>query len=104
MLQESNNKRTICRYSSGTFKIKIVNTLDADIRAITEAIDKFKMFLDKEFTIDTDSENIVKHVNKSTCKTSFTKLGHRRWLNFVNQITGNGYNQFLNTLKVVIIF
>ena len=78
LLQELDIKRTICRYSGGIFEIKIVNALNAEIQAIIEAINKFRIFLDKKVIIETNSENKIKHVNKNICKTFPTKLYHRR--------------------------
>jgi hypothetical protein len=91
--------RTLCRYASGTFKLKIQTGLDAEIQALIEAVDKFRIFLEKKFIIETDCKNIVDHYNKNNCKTSPNKMGQRRWLNLLSQITGNGYDPIIKYIQ-----
>jgi hypothetical protein len=45
----------ICRYASGSYKLKKINNTDREILAIIHALNAFRLYLGfKEFTVRTD--------------------------------------------------
>jgi hypothetical protein len=57
-------EENICRYASGSYKLKIVNNTDRKILAIIHARNSFWLYLGfKKFTIRTDCEAICKYYN-----------------------------------------
>ncbi|XBH80057.1 hypothetical protein VPH35_105882 [Triticum aestivum] len=55
----------ICRYASGSYKLKTVNNIDREILAVVNAINAFRLYLGfKEFTVRTDCEAICRYYNK----------------------------------------
>ena len=78
----------ICRYASGKYKEKgNLASIDCEILGVINAINSFRLWLFKPFTVRTDCEAIVKFHKLLNEK----KISNRRWLNFVDTITGNGY-------------
>jgi len=92
------SEEQICRYSSGKFN-DIQSRLpatDLEILGIINALEAFSLFLHNEvFTIRTDCQNIVSHYNKITTN----KQAARRWVNFVDCITGNGFKPVFEHIK-----
>lgn len=86
----------ICRYASGSYKLKTVNNIDREILAVVHAIDAFRLYLGfKEFTVRTDCEAICRYYNQINSKKSST----RRWVLFEDIITGNGYKVVFEHIK-----
>jgi ribonuclease HI/predicted FMN-binding regulatory protein PaiB len=86
----------ICRYASGSYKLKTVNNIDREILAIVHAINAFRLYLGfKEFTVRTDCEAICRYYNQINSKKSST----RRWVLFEDIITGNGYKVVFEHIK-----
>ncbi|KAM3193886.1 hypothetical protein ACQJBY_070498 [Aegilops geniculata] len=55
----------ICRYASGSYKLKTVNNIDREILAVVNAINAFRLYLGfKEFTVRKDCEAICRYYNK----------------------------------------
>uniref|UniRef100_A0A251RXY7 Putative enzymatic polyprotein n=1 Tax=Helianthus annuus TaxID=4232 RepID=A0A251RXY7_HELAN len=78
----------ICAYASGNFQNKTSWTsIDFEIQALIYALEKFKLFLHKEFTVRTDCEAIVKFIKNDQSK----KINRTRWVNLQNIIQGSGY-------------
>ena len=73
------NTEKICRYNNGKYKEKgNISNIDAEILAITYAIDIFRILIipNKEILIRTDYETIVKFYKLKNEKRS----SQRRWL------------------------
>lgn len=86
----------ICRYASGSYKLKTVNNTDREILAVINAINSFRLYLGfKEFTVRTDCEAICRYYNQLNSKKSST----RRWVLFEDIITGNGYKVVFEHIK-----
>ena len=86
----------ICRYASGSYKLKTVNNIDREILAVVHAINAFRLYLGfKEFTVRTDCEAICRYYNQINSKKSST----RRWVLFEDIITGNGYKVIFEHIK-----
>lgn len=80
----------VCRYASGKYKEKgNISSIDAELLAVGYALDAFNLFLisKKEFTVRADCEAILKFFGKIHEKRS----SKRRWLNFIDRITGRGF-------------
>lgn len=90
----------ICGYASGVFKAKGVKTLkpppgykstDAEILAIVYALNAFKIHLSgtlhKKLTVRTDCHAIVSFFSKLTNEK---KISRRRWISFLDVISGKG--------------
>lgn len=83
-----NSTERIYRYSSSKYKEKgQLSSLDFEILGVINAINSFKLFLNKSFTLRTDCEAIVKFYGKMNNKKHSTK----RQINFVDTIEGNCY-------------
>ncbi|KAK1573522.1 hypothetical protein QYE76_017367, partial [Lolium multiflorum] len=68
----------ICRYASGSYKLKTVNNIDREILAIVHAINAFRLYLGfKEFTVRTDCEAICRYYNQINSKKKM-----KRGMNF----------------------
>ena len=92
----SKTEEKICRYASGSYKLKTVNNIDREILAVVNAINAFRLYLGfKEFTVRTDCEAICKYYNQINSKKSST----RRWVLFEDIITGNGYKVIFEHIK-----
>jgi ribonuclease HI len=90
-------EENICRYASGSYKLKIVNNTDREILAIIHAINSFQLYLGfKEFTVRTDCEAICKYCNQFNSR----KISTRRWVLFEDIITGNGYKVIFEHIKL----
>jgi ribonuclease HI len=90
------SEEKICRYASGSYKLKTVNNTDREIMAIINAINAFRLYLGfKEFTVRTDCEAICRYYNQLNSKKSST----RRWVLFEDIITGNGYKVIFEHIK-----
>ena len=90
------SEEKICRYASGSYKLKTVNNTDREIMAIINAINAFRLYLGfKEFTVRTDCEAICRYYNQLNSKKSST----RRWILFEDIITGNGYRVIFEHIK-----
>nr|CAE02744.2 OSJNBa0006B20.7 [Oryza sativa Japonica Group]CAH67571.1 H0315A08.1 [Oryza sativa] len=90
------SEEKICRYASGSYKLKTVNNTDREIMAIINAINAFRLYLGfKEFTVITDCEAICRYYNQLNSKKSST----RRWVLFEDIITGNGYKVIFEHIK-----
>ena len=86
----------ICRYASGSYKLKTVNNIDREILAVVHAINAFRLYLGfKEFTVRTDCEAVCKYYNQINSKKSST----RRWVLFEDIITGNGHKVVFEHIK-----
>jgi len=86
----------ICRYASGSYKLKTVNNIDREILAVVHAINAFRLYLGfKEFTVRTYYEPICRYYNQINSKKSST----RRWVLFEDIITGNGYKVVFEHIK-----
>ena len=73
------SEERICRYASGTYKLKTVNNTDREILAVIHALNSFRLYLGfKEFTVRTDCEAICCYYNQINSKKSST----RRWVLF----------------------
>ena len=87
------SEERICRYASGTYKLKTVNNTDREILAVIHALNSFRLYLGfKEFTVRTDCEAICHYYNQINSKKSST----RRWVLFEDIITSNGIKLCLN--------
>ena len=88
----------VCRYSSRKFsdvQSRLPST-DLEILGIINSLEAFSLFLHNEvFTIITDCQNIVSHYNKIHAN----KQEARRWVNFVDSITGNGFKPIFEHIK-----
>ena len=62
---------------------------------VVYAINKFRLFLHKPFTIRTDCEAIVRFHNKLNER----KLSTRRWAKFLDCIVGQGYKVEFEHIK-----
>ena len=62
-------------------------SLDFEIQALINALEKFKIFLHKEFTVRTDCEAIVRFIKNDQSK----KVNKTIWINLQNVIQGCGY-------------
>jgi hypothetical protein len=63
------SEENICRYASGSYKLKIVNNTDREILTIIHVINSFRLYLGfKEFTVRTDCEAICKYYNQFNSK------------------------------------
>ena len=92
------NIEKICRYSSGKYKEKgNINSIDAEILAVTYAIDSFRIFIipKKEILIRIDFEVIVKFCKLKNEKRS----SQRRWLNFTERIINAGVKIEIEHIK-----
>jgi ribonuclease HI len=90
------SEEKICRYASGSYKLKIVNNTNREILAIIYAINSFWLYLGfKEFTVRIDCEAICKYYNQLNSK----KSSIRRWILFEDIITGNGYKVIFEHIK-----
>jgi hypothetical protein len=90
------SEEKICRYASGSYKLKTVNSTVREILAIIHTINSFRLYLCfKEFTIKTDCEAICKYYNQINNKKSST----RRCVLFEYIITGNGYKVIFEHIK-----
>jgi hypothetical protein len=91
LMQKSNkysskSEEQICRYASGSYKLKTVNNTDREILVIIHVINSFRLYLGfKEFTVRTDCEAICKYHNQINSKNIST----RRWVLFEDIITRN---------------
>jgi hypothetical protein len=82
----------ICKYASGTYKVKTVNNTDREILTIIHGLNAFRLYLGfKEFTVRTDCEAICRYYNK--------KSSIKRWVLFEDIITGNGYKIIFEHIK-----
>ena len=69
-----NSTERIYRYSSSKYKEKgQLSSLDFEILGVINAINSFKLFLNKSFTLRTDCEAIVKFYGKMNNKKHSTK-------------------------------
>ncbi|KAF2925652.1 hypothetical protein DAI22_06g068400 [Oryza sativa Japonica Group] len=92
----SKSEEKVCRYASGSYKLKTVGNTDREILAIINAINAFRLYLGfKEFTVRTDCEAICRYYNQLNSKKSST----RRWILFEDIITGNGYKVIFEHIK-----
>ena len=83
------NNEKLCSYASGNFQNKSNwSSIDFEIQAFIYALEKFKIFLNNEFTVRTDCEAIVRFLKNDQSK----KVNRTRWVNLQNTIQGNGYN------------
>ena len=92
------NIEKICRYSSGKYKEKgKISSIDAEILAITYAIDSFRILIisKNEILIRTDCEAIVKFYKLNNEKRSSL----RRWLNFTERIINIGVQIEIEHIK-----
>jgi ribonuclease HI len=90
------SEEKICRYASGSYKLKTVNNTDREILAIIHAINSFRLYRGfKEFTVRTDYEAICKYYNQINSKKSST----RRWVLFEYIVMGNGYKVIFEDIK-----
>ena len=90
------SEESICRYASGTYKLKTVNNTDRQILAVIHALNSFRLYLGfKEFTVRTDCEAICRYYNQINSKKSST----RRWVLFEDIITVNGYKVVFEHIK-----
>ena len=83
------NTEKIDEYNSGKYKENgNISSIDAEVLAITYAIDSFRILIisKKEITIRTDYETIVKFYKLKNEKRSSQK----RWLNFTERIINIG--------------
>uniref|UniRef100_A0AAU7GJ24 RNA-directed DNA polymerase n=1 Tax=Nettle badnavirus 1 TaxID=3158948 RepID=A0AAU7GJ24_9VIRU len=83
----SQGSEKICAYASGKFPVP-KSTIDAEIFAVTESLEKFKLFyLDKrEITLRTDCQAIISFYEKMAVK----KPSRVRWIKFCDYITNTG--------------
>ncbi|WVZ48793.1 hypothetical protein U9M48_000202 [Paspalum notatum var. saurae] len=102
ILKQKSNKYSpkteekICRYASGSYKLKAVNNTDREILAIINVINAFRLYLGfKEFMIRTDCEAIYRYYKQINSKKSST----RKWVLFEDIITGNGYKVIFEHIK-----
>ena len=92
------SEEQICRYASGKFnEIQArLPTTDLEILGIINSLEAFSLFLHNEvFTIRTDYQNVVSHYNKITTN----RQAARRWVNFIDSITGNGFKPNFEHIK-----
>ena len=90
------SEERICRYASGTYKLKTVNNTDREILGVIHALNSFRLYLGfKEFTIRTDCEAICRYYNQINSK----KSSARRWVLFEDIITDNGYKVVFEHIK-----
>ena len=87
--ESSKSQEEICRYCSGIFSKTQQNlpSTDLEILGVINSIDKFQLYLNKEFLIRIDCKNIVEHFNKA--KNS--KAASKRWIAFIDNITGKWF-------------
>ena len=88
----------ICSYASGSFNKTGMNwtSIDYEIQALINALEKFKIFLHKEFTVRTDCEAIVRFIKNDQSK----KINRTRWINLQNTIQGSGYKINFEHIKL----
>nr|WCR39427.1 ORF3 [Pineapple bacilliform CO virus] len=81
------NQEKVCAYASGRFQ-PIKSTIDAEIQAVINSLDKFKIFYlsQKELIVRTDCQAIVSFYEKM----ANNKPSRVRWLTFSDFITGIG--------------
>jgi ribonuclease HI len=92
----SKSEEKVCRYASGSYKLRTVGNTDREILAIINAINAFRLYLGfKEFTVRKDCEAICRYYNQLNSKKSST----RRWILFEDIITGNGYKVIFEHIK-----
>lgn len=86
----------ISAYTSGMYKTR-VSVLDSEIIALMNNLESFKLYLinQKEFTIRTDCESIVKFYHKM----NDNKIGSLRWIRLTDYIVGNGFKVILEHIK-----
>jgi hypothetical protein len=90
------SEEKICRYASGSYKLKIVNRTNREILAIIHTINSFRLYLGfKEFTVMIDCKAICKYYNQINSK----KSSNRRRVLFEDIITGNGYKVVFEDMK-----
>ena len=70
-------------------------SLDYEIQALINALEKFKIFLHKEFIVRTDCEAIVRSIKNDQSK----KVNRTRWVNLQNIIQGCGYKINFERIK-----
>jgi hypothetical protein len=90
------SEEKICRYASGSYKLKTVNNIDREILVIIHVINSFRLYMGfKEFTVRTDCEAICKYYNQINSKKSST----RRWVLFKDIVTRNGYKVIFEHIR-----
>ena len=62
-------------------------SIDYEIQALINSLEKFKIFLHIEFTARTDCEAIVRFIKNDQSK----KINRTQWINLQNTIQGSGY-------------
>nr|BAA01607.1 194K polypeptide [Rice tungro bacilliform virus]prf//1817177A capsid protein [Rice tungro bacilliform virus] len=86
----------IAGYASGNFgEKKTWTSLDYEIEAINEALNKFQIYLDKDFTIRTDCEAIVKGIKTEDYK----KRSKTRWIKLRDNLLKDGYKPTFEHIK-----
>ncbi|QAX91646.1 ORF3 [Codonopsis vein clearing virus] len=92
----SKGTEKVCSYASGKFPV-IKSTIDAEIFAVMELLEKFKIFyLDKrEITIRTDCQAIISFYEKMVDR----KPSRVRWIGFCDYITNTGITVVFEHIK-----
>lgn len=92
----SQGSEKICSYASGKFSVP-KSTIDAEIFAVMESLEKFKIFyLDKrEITLRTDCQAIIAFYEKMAVK----KPSRIRWIGFCDYITNTGIQVHFEHIK-----
>ncbi|QVY19168.1 p194 [Agapanthus tungrovirus] len=95
----------IIAYASGKFLTRPTWTsLDYEIEAIVKSLEKFKTYLNKDFTIRTDCEAIVKALSEFKNTKGFTagdtnKRSRIRWIRFKDNLLIGGYQPTFESIK-----
>nr|QVY19275.1 p194 [Agapanthus tungrovirus] len=95
----------IIAYASGKFPTRPTWTsLDYEIEAIVKSLEKFKIYLNKDFTIRTDCEAIVKALSdfKNSKGSSAGDIGKRsriRWIRLKDNLLVGGYQPHFESIK-----
>lgn len=84
-------------YASGNFpeSAKTASSIDLVIQAIQHALNKFKLYLQKEITIRTDCVAIVSWLNSDHTN----KRTSIRWMKFLDVLTAGGYKPAFEHIK-----
>nr|CAY56550.1 P194 protein [Rice tungro bacilliform virus] len=92
----SKDTEKIAGYASGNFgEKKTWTSLDYEIEAINEALNKFQIYLDRDFTIRTDCEAIVKGIKTEDYK----KRSKTRWIKLRDNLLKDGYKPTFEHIK-----
>jgi ribonuclease HI len=92
----SKSEEEIIGYASGKYDDRVTWTgIDWEIEAMSEALNKFRLYLNKDFTIRSDSKVIVDALNNDATK----KKSRVRWLKLIDLLLVEGYKATFEYIK-----